>query len=77
MAHSPPIFFHLKLVAKVSLAVGALAALVLLAVLTLITGAASSPTSRLTLATSLRWKKIGGLCDPGFMAPACARAAPA
>lgn len=38
MEHSPPIFFHLKPVAKASVLVVALAALVLLAVLTLITG---------------------------------------
>ncbi len=38
MTNEPMVFFHLKLVAKISLAVGALAVLVLLAVLTLITG---------------------------------------
>jgi hypothetical protein len=38
MPHEPMIFLHLKLVAKISLAVGALAALALLTVLTLITG---------------------------------------
>lgn len=38
MHHTPIIFFHLKLVAKISVAVGVLAALVLLVMLTLITG---------------------------------------
>lgn len=59
LSHSPPIFFHLKLVAKVSLAVGALAALVLLAVLTLITGATGETYGDIIRLHSLTRQQLG------------------
>lgn len=58
-SHSPPIFFHLKLVAKVSLLVGLLAALVLLAVLTLITGATGESYGAIIRLHSLTRQHLG------------------
>lgn len=59
MAPEPMIFFHLKLVAKVSLAVGALAVLALFAVLTLITGDTGESYGAIIRAHSLTRQHLG------------------
>lgn len=59
MTHEPMVFFHLKLVAKISLAVGALAVLVLLAVLTLITGDSGESYGAIIRSHSLTRQELG------------------
>jgi hypothetical protein len=56
---TPLVMFHLKLVANISLAVGALAVLVLLAVLTLITGATGQSYGAIIRAHSLTRQHLG------------------
>lgn len=59
MAHEPMIFFHLKLVAKISVAVGTLAVLALLAVLTLITGDGGESYGAIIRSHSLTRQHLG------------------
>ncbi len=59
MVHEPMVFFHLKLVAKISLAVGAVAVLVLLAVLTLITGDGGETYGEVIRSHSLTRQELG------------------
>lgn len=59
MAHEPMIYFHLKLVAKISLAVGAAAVLVLLAALTLITGDTGESYGAIIRSQSLTRQQLG------------------
>lgn len=59
MVHKPIIFLHLKLVAKVSLAVGALAVLALLGVLTLITGESGEAYGAIIRSRSLTRQHLG------------------
>lgn len=59
MTHEPMVFFHLKLVAKISLAVGAVAVLLLLAVLTLITGDGGESYGELIRSRSLTRQELG------------------
>lgn len=56
---TPPVFFHLKLVAGISLAVGVLAALVLLAILTLITGESGESYGAIIRSHSLTRRHLG------------------
>lgn len=59
MVHQPMIFFHFKLVAKISLAVGTLAVLALLAVLTLITGDTGESYGAIIRSHSLTRQHLG------------------
>lgn len=56
---APPIFFHLKLVARISLALGVIAALVLLAMLNLITGESGESYGAIIRSHSLTRRHLG------------------
>ena len=59
MEHRPIIFFHLKLVAKISTAVGVLAVMVLLGVLTMITGKTGESYGAIIRLHSLTRQQLG------------------
>lgn len=59
MGPTPPIFFHLKLVAKISLGVAVLAALALLVLLTVITGVGGESYGAIIASHSLTRRHLG------------------
>lgn len=59
MKHEPPIFFHLKLVAKISLAIGVIALLALLIALTLITDQSGDTYSAIVQLQYLKSENLG------------------
>lgn len=59
MKQEPPIFFHLKLVAKISLAIGAIAMTALLIALTLVTDQRGDSYSAIVQAQNLKSENLG------------------